>query len=300
MPRYTWTLCDTKQSIYHETFEFRETLTIPGEGANVSVGIVKRRLQGGLSDGVDVVEIDNGRLVFTVLLTRGMGIWRVACRREAPERSPVELKWNSPIHGPVHPHFVPLSEPSGLGWLDGFDEWFVRCGLESNGAAEHDEHGVLRYGLHGRIANTPADQVVLSLDTDTCEITLAGTVRESRLFFKNLELNTVYTTRFGARTLDITDTVSNRARTEGAFQLLYHINTGRPLAAPGASIVVPNSAVTPKNAVAEANLPEWNRCGVEEPGRSRVFSRRSWERGRLGGGPAAQRGARRRRRDPVR
>ena len=51
----------------------------------------------------------------------------------------MELGWKSPVHGPVHPNFVPLNEPSGLGWLDGFDELFVRCGLESNGAPDFDD-----------------------------------------------------------------------------------------------------------------------------------------------------------------
>ena len=63
------------------------------------------------------------------------------------------------MRGPVHPKFVPLAEPSGVGWLDGFDELLCRCGLVSNGAPEFDERGQLRYGLHGRIANLPARKV---------------------------------------------------------------------------------------------------------------------------------------------
>ena len=46
----------------------------------------------------------------------------------------------SPVRGPVHPSFVPLFDPSGLGWLEGFDELLCRCGLESNGAPDFDEH----------------------------------------------------------------------------------------------------------------------------------------------------------------
>src|SRR5688500_17115292 len=35
-----------------------------------------RRLQGGLSDGVDLIELDNGALKLTLVPTRGMGIWK--------------------------------------------------------------------------------------------------------------------------------------------------------------------------------------------------------------------------------
>lgn len=273
MARQTWLLQDTNTGTFCEHFDFREELPLPDGRGTIPVHIVKRRLYGGLSDGVDLLEIDNGRLAFTVLLTRGMGLWRGSCRRENAEgvpQSSVELKWNAPVRGPVHPKYVPLAEPSGLGWLDGFDEWLVRCGLESNGAAEHDEKGTLRYGLHGRIANTPADCVALTVDTETGEITLGGIMSETRMFFKKLELMTVYTTYAGSTRLSLRDVVTNRARVPGEFQLLYHINTGMPLAAPGSRIAVPYEKLRPKNAVAVEDLPQWSRCGPETPGSEEV------------------------------
>jgi len=36
----------------------------------------KRTLRGGPRDGVDVIEVHNGALYFSVLPTRGMGLWR--------------------------------------------------------------------------------------------------------------------------------------------------------------------------------------------------------------------------------
>ena len=83
--------------------------------------------KSGLSAGVEMVTINNGAMQIHVLPTRGMSIWRASCGEEI-------IQWQSPIRGPVHPSFVPVSEPSGIGWLDGFDELLVRCGLESNGA----------------------------------------------------------------------------------------------------------------------------------------------------------------------
>jgi len=76
----------------------------------------------------------------------------------------------SPVRGPVHPAFVPLWEPSGLGCLSGFDEVVVRCGLESNGSAVFDGDGKIVHSAHGRIAKTPDHKVEVTIDCDSGEI----------------------------------------------------------------------------------------------------------------------------------
>ncbi|MEJ7595915.1 MAG: hypothetical protein WKF77_30760 [Planctomycetaceae bacterium] len=45
-------------------------------GSNEDWSASMRRLAGGLSDGVDVVTLDNGRLSLDILPTRGMEFWR--------------------------------------------------------------------------------------------------------------------------------------------------------------------------------------------------------------------------------
>ena len=136
--------------------------TVGGRATGYSV--TRYRMQGGLSDGVEVIRVDNGLLKFDILPTRGMSIWKAWLGDS-------EIGWKSPVRGPVHPALVDLGEPSGLGWLDGFDELFVRCGLESNGAPEFDEKtGRLKYPLHGRIGNKPAHHVEVSVDGDSGEI----------------------------------------------------------------------------------------------------------------------------------
>ena len=184
MPAKKWTLIDQGANTNIQDF----TLP-PGKlpGAARQCSVAKRTLQGGLSEGVESILIDNGALRVEVLPTRGMGVWKAwwGDRR---------IGWKSPVRGPVHPKFVPLAEPSGLGWLDGFDELLVRCGLESNGAPEMHPNGSLHYGLHGRIANRPAHFVELSADGDTGEISLVGAVAETRFLLHNLRLTTTLTT----------------------------------------------------------------------------------------------------------
>ncbi len=141
----------------------------------------------GRSQGVHLVELDNGHMTIDVLPTRGMGIWRV-------RRGEKVLGWRSPVRGPVHPAFVPLFDPSGLGWLEGFDELLCRCGLESNGAPDFDASGKLRYPLHGRIANLPAHRVELEVDETAGQISLRGIIDETRFHFQSLRLTTTHST----------------------------------------------------------------------------------------------------------
>src|SRR2546425_2475390 len=143
-----WTLIDVESNVWLDYFQkSSKDLKLP---PNVSWTIIKNTLRGGLRDGVDLVEVHNGALSFSVLPTRGMGIWRGDYRGNA-------LGWRSPVLGPVHPKFVQLEDRGGLGWLAGFDELLCRCGLASNGPPGDD--GKTRLTLHGRIANLPAQLV---------------------------------------------------------------------------------------------------------------------------------------------
>jgi galactose mutarotase-like enzyme len=214
--------------------------------------VVKRTLRTGLSQGVDVIEVRNGALQFVVVPTRGMGIWKA-------NMGELQLGWRSPVRGPVHPAFVPIAEPGGLGWLRGFDELLVRCGLESNGAPEFEPNGRLRYPLHGRIANLPAHQVEVGIDDDAGEISISGTVDEARLFGPKLQLRSTVTTHFGRAEINISDTVTNLSDEPGDMELLYHINFGVPLLGPGAKVVLPLRKMAPLDAVvAAAEVPTWD------------------------------------------
>jgi len=258
MAKRTWTLVDRAEDVYVEQ------LALGPEdigGAASGGSITKRTLRAGLSQGVDLVEVHNGTFRFVVVPTRGMGIWKA-------ELGQLKLGWKSPVAGPVHPAFVRLAEPSGLGWLDGFDELLVRCGLESNGAPEFNPDGTLRYGLHGKIANLPARKVEVTVDDESGEIALSGTVDEARLFFNKLRMVSTITTRPGQPGMTISDTITNISAQPSELELLYHINFGTPLLEPGAKVVLPAAKVAPRDAVAVGNLPEWDTYGPQTPGSS--------------------------------
>ena len=106
----SWILTDAEQDIWLETFK----LTPLDLGMEGNWSIEKRVLRGGPGDGVDVIEVHNGALSFSILPTRGMGIWK-------GQYNGLDIGWNSPVRGPVHPNLVDLQDRGGLGWLAGFD-----------------------------------------------------------------------------------------------------------------------------------------------------------------------------------
>jgi len=260
MAKRTWTLTDVDAGIYVE-----QLCLGPDQvgGRTRGYRVTKRTLRGGLSDGVDVIEIDNGRFRFVVIPTRGMGLWRANC-------GDVPLGWKSPAKGPVHPAFVPLWQADGLGWLKGFDELLVRCGLESNGGPDFDPSGKLRCPLHGRIANLPAHKVEVTIDGDSGEIVVTGVVDEAYIYGNKMRLTTTLSTKVGQPGMTVADEVTNISAQPGELELLYHINFGVPLVTPGATVAVPVKRLAPRDAVAVADVPTWNVYGPETPGSTEV------------------------------
>jgi hypothetical protein len=221
--------------------------------------VSKRTLATGLSQGVEIVEIDNGLMRTTVVPTRGMGVWRIASGDRV-------LGWQSPVRGPVHPAFVPVAESGGLGWLTGFDELMCRCGLESNGAPDFDDRGTLLFPLHGRIANLPAHELHLTIDDTAGTIALRGVVDESRFHYQKLRLQSEFVTRFHSNELAWNDEVVNFGGTHAGMQMLYHINIGSPQLDAGSRLVAPIAWVAPGNADTVAmGIENWDHYTAPNP-----------------------------------
>ena len=53
--------------------------------------VEKRRLRGGRREGVDLIVVDNGALRFSIVPTRGMGLWKGWYEGN-------RLGWDSPDH----------------------------------------------------------------------------------------------------------------------------------------------------------------------------------------------------------
>ena len=266
MAVHTTVLTDVAKRVWLENFSLSA-----GDGPKLAGSenwsLKKYTLHGGLSEGVDVVELNNGRLSVSILPTRGMGLWRGTCEG-------LDLGWNSPVAHPVNPAFVNALDRSGLGWLTGFNEWMVRCGLDSNGAPGTDivinnegNPSRTELTLHGKIANIPAHSVETTVSTDgRGTISVTGVVDETMLFGPCLRLKSTVQTVAGSSRLTLIDEVTNLKGSPAELELLYHTNMGRPFLEKEARFVAPVIEVAPRDGHAVKGIASWNVFGAPEPG----------------------------------
>ena len=253
---HSFSLIDVDLGI-HDTATRIDGALVPAAPDDAEWSVRLRRLQGGLSDGVDVVELHNGCLNLSVLPTRGMGLWKGSV-------AGTPLQWDSPVERPVHPAYVDQMRRGGIGWLDGFNEMLVRCGLGWNGApgneiiTDDDANTISEQflPLHGRIANLPAHKVTVSV-SDEGRITMVGLVDEASLFGGRLRLTSTLTTWIGSNTFEIHDQVTNLGGSPADIEMLYHCNFGQPILEQGASFQMAAREVAPRDARAAEDYDTW-------------------------------------------
>lgn len=243
------------------------TLTARDLGLTGGWSIRKMTLQGGRQQGVDVILVDNGRLTFTVIPTRGMSLLEATCED-------VRLGWDSPVKEVVHPQFIELGARGGLGWLEGFNEFMVRCGLEWAGHPGRDEfinnvgdRAEMDLTLHGKIGNLPASEVEVLVDlAPPHRLRVRGRVDERSFHGPQLVLWTEVSTEPGTPQFRIEDSVTNEGAREQEFQLIYHANFGAPLLGPGARFVGALERITPFNAHAARSVASYHEFAAPTPG----------------------------------
>ncbi len=218
----------------------------------------KYTLHGGKQEGVDVIVVDNGRLSFAVVPTRGMNVLKV-------EMGDIRLGWDSPVKEVVHPQFVNLQSRGGLGWLEGFNEWMARCGLEWAGHPGKDkfinntgDEAEMDLTLHGKIGNIPASEVEVVIERSApYRIRIRGRVDERMFYGPKLELWTEISTEPGSNSFRVEDEVRNYGAYDQEFQIIYHANYGPPLLGAGSRFVVAAKEVRPFNAHAAKSLNQF-------------------------------------------
>src|SRR2546429_443512 len=126
MMRYkSWTLTDVLNDVWLDSFAAGNDslrLATPHDWS-----MRKRTLRGGLRDGVDLIEVHNGALSYSIVPTRGMGLWRGEYRGNY-------LGWRAPVLGPGHPKLVHQDERGRVGCVGGVDGARWPRGRASHGA----------------------------------------------------------------------------------------------------------------------------------------------------------------------
>lgn len=244
-----FTLIDASSSIdvgnwkiTSEELEFTDT---------VPFSIEKRRLCGGKQAGVDILIIDNGQMVITLIPTRGMGVFDVKMGGQRV------LGWNSPVKEIVNPAFINLESRGRTGWLDGFNEVIARCGYEWTGHPGVDDNGH-HLTLHGRIQNTPASTVKVIIEkTAPYKISVQGEVSERTFKMAELVTLTEFEVTPGTTTFSLHDRLTNEADYDHEYQIIYHANFGTPILEEGAKFVTAAREVAPFDNASISGLEDW-------------------------------------------
>ena len=190
--------------------------------------VSQRMLHGGMQEGVELITIDNGRLRFEVIPTRGMSILSVT-NSATGERL---FGWDSPVKEVVHPQYLDLESHGGLGWLQGFNEWMVRCGLEFAGHPGKDQfvtntgdESELDLTLHGKIGNTPASEVELWVEQEPpYRLRLRGVVFERMFYGPKLQLVTEMSLLPDQSRIQLSESITNLGASDQEYQIIYHTN----------------------------------------------------------------------------
>ena len=198
-------------------------------------------------------------LEYWIVPDRGMDIFECSWRGRS-------LCWHSPV-GLVHPAYY---SNQGVEWLRTFGGGMLStCGLTSAGAPSVD--GGESVGLHGSLANTPAEAVQWSENwtDDDYELTASGHVREVSVLGHNLLLKRTIATSLHSSRVVIHDLVENQGLKESPLMLLDHFNFGYPLLTPKSCLLAKSRNIEPATELAGQSITEWDRFespifGIEE------------------------------------
>lgn len=222
---------------------------------DIPISVQQTCLMGGKQTGSRLITLTVGDSVVRVVPTRGMTVLDVV--RKDTAGKDVRFGWDSPVKEVVHPSFINQEASGGLGWLDGFNEMIVRCGYQWTGHPGQDGDEFLT--LHGRIQNTPADEVVLEVEqVPPYRVTLRGRVDEKRFKATNFELQTVLSLTPDEPYLLVEDTLTNKGSYLREYQAIYHNNFAQPILEDGAQLHVPMAELSPFNDYAAGGLSDWN------------------------------------------
>jgi hypothetical protein len=208
--------------------------------------VSQAKLDGGTADGMRVIDIAmQGGFTFRVLPDRGFDI------------------------GSAWSHGLPIGWESSLGdrppvdsnadqqWMDGFSGGLlVTCGPDNIGLPSVDDADVL--GLHGSWSSLCADEVSVNrqlLPDGNIEVCLVGQMQQVTKRGRCIEITRTIRTRTNASTLSVVDVLTNKGPRVAPIPMLYHVNIGAPLWAPGVALNYPAGTVTiPRTSFAKGKL----------------------------------------------
>ncbi|HOJ09851.1 MAG TPA: aldose 1-epimerase family protein [Clostridiales bacterium] len=253
---------EERNELERGTLDRREILKYIGDTSQL-FGVKNYRLADGKANGVRAVDIKNGSgLELTVLPDRALDIAYLSYKG-------INMSYISKA-GIVAPQYY---NESGIKFLRSFIGGFMTtCGLIQAGSPCIDEGQ--EYGLHGRISNTPAEEVYAGTEwtEDTAIMKVKGKVREAAVFGENILLKREISVPYGGNKFYINDTVENYGFKDEPLMIIYHCNLGYPLLTSKSYFLAPSISVIPRDEEASKGQNEYYKFQLPTPGyREQVF-----------------------------
>jgi hypothetical protein len=222
------------------------------------------RLSDGSEDGVRAIDARvSGGLSAVVLADRGLDIGDVWA-------AGYQVGWRSTT-GAVHPAY--FDEAS---WLRSFHGGLLTtCGLQNVGLPSEDEG--ISHGLHGRISNLPARNVVHHIIEEDGRLSaeVSGEIRETDVFGADLSLRRRIRMPVGEMVVHVEDEVVNQGFAPTPLLILYHVNIGYPVVSDGARLIAPPADVVGRDDAAAAIVAQHASFTAPQDGaREHVFEHR--------------------------
>jgi hypothetical protein len=228
----------------------RQMLSYVGDFSQL-FGIKEYTLVGGKANGVRAFDVNNGSgLTFTVLADRCLDIAGLSFKGFN-----CSYIGNTGITSPQY------YDEKGIGFLRSFQAGFLTtCGLRNVGGPG-EENGE-SFGLHGRISNTPAEEVSATTEwiNDVPVLTISGKMREARVFGENLRLGRKIICKYGENKITIRNTVENLGFIKEQLMILFHFNLGYPLLDKDSLLLTATRKLNPRDQTAEKGKESYNRC----------------------------------------
>lgn len=160
--------------------------------------------------------------------------------------------------GIMHPSYY---EPEGYGWLRSFYGGFLTtCGLDQ--AGEPCRYDGENYGLHGRIANCPAEQICAETHRKNRTVmgTVQGVVRQAKQQGEAFLLRRTYEFYENRAAFTFTDVIENQCAKPLPLQLLYHFNLGYPFLSPCLEMELPPAQILAADEASKGRCEEYTDC----------------------------------------
>lgn len=224
--------------------ELRQYISDPSQIA----GIRLVEYDEGKARGLRVAQFYTGSgFDFQILLDRAMDIGTADHNGRA-------IGWTYPTLA-TPPYYSPRAYDWIRTWGGGL---MTTCGLTFFGQPENDNGEEL--GLHGPFSHIPAQNIGVTTEWrgEDYVLELTGQVRQTYLRGENLLLTRRISTKLGADSFTITDTLVNDGFEPAPHMILYHCNFGFPVVSPDSELFIDEESVRPRDEIAAKGMGQQN------------------------------------------